>query len=182
MAPLRLAGSMSLGARAPTSADLVFDGEINGAAVKLNARLDGGPSGWRTGPADLTALVEGADAGAIAALLAPGRSPDRGGNPGPGRLLVKASGVPAQGLATLASVDAGGLALSFRGQVTRQQAAIRLPASWRSRPRTARASPRSPAPPPLRLMACPLQARSSSRPTAAGSPSTGWGSTLPAAR
>jgi hypothetical protein len=118
MAPLRLAGSMSLGARTPTSADVVLDGEINGAGVKLNARLDGGPSGWRTGSADLTALVESADAGAIAALLAPGRSLGRGGgDPGPGRLLVKASGVPTQGLATLASVDAGGLALSFRGQV-----------------------------------------------------------------
>ena len=115
--PLRLAGSMSLGARTPTSADVVLDGEINGAGVKLNARLDGSRTGWRTGPADLTVLVESADAGAIAALLAPGRSPDRGGSPVPGRLLVKASGVPAQGLATLASVDAGGLALSFRGQV-----------------------------------------------------------------
>ena len=62
MAPLRLAGSMSLGARTPTSADLVLDGELNGAGVKLNARLDGGPAGWRTGPADLTALVESADA------------------------------------------------------------------------------------------------------------------------
>ena len=75
------------------------------------------PAGWRTGPADLTALVEGADASAIAALLAPGGSPGRGGNPGPGRLLVKASGVPAEGLASLASVDAGDLALSFRGQL-----------------------------------------------------------------
>jgi uncharacterized protein involved in outer membrane biogenesis len=117
MVPLRVAGSMTLGARTPTSADMVLDGELNGAGMKVNARFDGGPAGWRTGPVDLTGLVEGADAGTIAALLAPGSSAIRGGNPGPGRLLVKASGVPAQGLASLASVDAGGLGLSFRGQL-----------------------------------------------------------------
>jgi len=117
MVPLRMAGSMSLGARTPTSTDVVLDGELNGAGVKLNARLDGGPAGWRTGPADLTGLIEGGDANAIVALLAPGGASGRGGNPGPGRLLVKASGVPTQGLASLASVDAGDLALSFRGQL-----------------------------------------------------------------
>ena len=116
MAPLRLAGSVSLGTRTPTSADVVLDGELNGAGVKLHARLDGGSAGWRTGPAELTTLIESADANAIAALLAPGRSAG-GGSPVSGRLLVKASGVPAQGLASLASVNAGGLALSFRGQV-----------------------------------------------------------------
>ena len=117
MAPLRLAGSMSLGARTATSADVVLDGELNGASVKLNVRLDGGAAGWRTGRADLTALVESADGSVIAALLAPGRSAGGGGNPIAGRLLVKASGVPAQGLAALASMDAGGLTLGFRGQV-----------------------------------------------------------------
>lgn len=117
MVPLRVAGRMSLGARTPTSTDVVLDGELNGAGVKLNARLDGGQGGWRTGPVDLTGLIEGADASAIAALLIAGRSPGRAGNAVPGRVLVKATGVPAQGLATLASVDAGDLALSFRGQV-----------------------------------------------------------------
>ena len=117
MAPLRLAGSMSLGARTPTSADVILDGELNGAGVKLNARLDGGPAGWRTGAADLTALVESADANVLAAMLAPSRSPGGSGTPVPGRLLVKASGVPAQGLMVLASMDASDLALNFRGQV-----------------------------------------------------------------
>jgi len=117
LAPLRLAGSASLGARTPNSADIVLDGELNGASVKLNARFDGGAGGWRTGPADLTALVEGANGAPIAALLAGGSSPATGANPVPGRLLIKASGVPAQGLAALASMDADGLTLGFRGQV-----------------------------------------------------------------
>src|SRR4029453_1150521 len=78
LAPLRLAGSASLGARTPNSADIVLDGELNGASVKLNARFDGGAGGWRTGPADLTALVEGANGAPIAALLAGGSSPATG--------------------------------------------------------------------------------------------------------
>ncbi|NJO24453.1 MAG: hypothetical protein HC868_18000, partial [Sphingomonadales bacterium] len=42
IAPLRLAGSMTFGGRTGTSADLIADGEANGAAVKVNARFDGG--------------------------------------------------------------------------------------------------------------------------------------------
>jgi len=117
MLPLRVAGSISLGVRQPASADVVLGGEANGAGINLNARFDGSPTGWRTGPADLTGVIEAADAGAIAALLAPGRVPPaRPGNAASGRLLVRAVGVPAEGLATLASVDAGDLGLSFRGQ------------------------------------------------------------------
>jgi len=117
MVPLRLAGSMTFGVRTQTSADLVLDGEANGARVNLNARFDGGQGGWRSGPADLTGLIEGGDAKAVAALVAPGGSTSRSASTGPGRALVKATGVPSQGLATLASVEAGDLALSFRGQV-----------------------------------------------------------------
>ena len=116
LVPLRLAGSMVLGARTPTSTDLVLDGEVAGGTVKLNARLDGGNGGWRTGPADVTALVEAADSKAVAALLAPGKS-QAGGDPTPGRLLVKSSGVPAQGLASLVAVDAGDLGFRFRGRL-----------------------------------------------------------------
>jgi hypothetical protein len=118
LVPLRLAGSIAFGMRTPTSADLVIDGEANGAAVKLNARLDGGQDGWRTGPADLTALLEGGEPQALAALVAPmGGAASRGGNAPPGRLLIKAAGVPGESLTTLASAEAGDLALSFRGKL-----------------------------------------------------------------
>src|SRR5581483_807493 len=84
-----------------------------------------GQGGWRTGPADLTCLIEGNDAAAVAALLVPagsaGRGPTTGSSTaaaaGSGRALVKAHGVPAEGLATLASLEAGDLALGFRGQL-----------------------------------------------------------------
>ena len=144
MVPLRLAGSMALGARTPTSADLVLDGEANGAGVKLNARFDGAPAGWRTGPADVTGLVEGNDAQVIAALLAPGGSSGRAGSPASGRVLVKASGVPSEGLASLASVEAGDLALRLpwaAGRAGERQLGRRRPrdqGSGRRAPRRAR--------------------------------------------
>src|SRR5439155_24509443 len=95
----------------------VRGGATRGGGGRATAPLAGARPGRRTGPADLTGLIEGADANAIVALLAPGGASGRVGNPVPGRLLVKASGVPTQGLASLASVDAGDLALSFRGQL-----------------------------------------------------------------
>ena len=69
--PLRLAGSMTFGGRAATSADLMVDGNAGGTAVRLNARLDGGADGWRTGRADITATVDSADGARVARLLLP---------------------------------------------------------------------------------------------------------------
>ena len=118
LAPLRMAGSLTFGTRTATSTDLVLDGEANGAAVQLSGRFDGAAGGWRAGAADVTVTLEGADTGALAALLAPGRSPARAENGGPGRLIVKASGVPSEGLACIASIEAGDVGLDFRGRIT----------------------------------------------------------------
>jgi uncharacterized protein involved in outer membrane biogenesis len=115
--PMRLAGSMSFGVRTPTSTDLVIDGEANGARVKLNGRFDGAAAGWRKGPADLTALIETGNAGVIAALLAPRGATQRAEGARPGRLLFRANGVPAEGLASLATIDAGDMSAGFKGQV-----------------------------------------------------------------
>jgi hypothetical protein len=122
MAPLRLAGSMTFGGRTATSSDLMVDGSAGGAAVRLNARLDGGAGGWRTGRADITATVDSADGISVARLLLPD-----GASAGadPGRFLVKATGIPDEGLATLASFHASDLSLSFRGQVTPAEAGLK---------------------------------------------------------
>jgi uncharacterized protein involved in outer membrane biogenesis len=114
MVPLRLAGSLTFGNRTPTSADLVVDGEANGAAVKLNARFDGAAAGWRNGKADVTGTVESTDGGKIAALLLGGGVTTAAAS---GNVLVKATGVPSEGLSTVASMDAAGVALAFRGKV-----------------------------------------------------------------
>ena len=118
MAPLRLGGSIALGTRTPTAADILLDGEANGAGVRATARLDGNAAGWRKGFADLTGTIEGPEAGRIVAALLGSGSPSGGDGGRPGRILVKAGGLPADGLTTIASIDAGDLALDFRGQVS----------------------------------------------------------------
>lgn len=114
MVPLRLAGSVALGSRSATSSDLVVDGEAGGAPLKLNARFDGGAKGWRSGRADLTAVVDAADGARVTKLLLPGGMSGAGE---PGRVFIKAAGVPEEGLTTLVSMDAGDVTLAFRGQV-----------------------------------------------------------------
>ena len=113
--------------------------------VKLTARLDGGAGGWRTGPADVTGSVEGAEASPHRRAAGAGRVPDAATAPEPGGILVKAGGVPADGC-DLASVEAGDVALSL----PRPGGARRERHQGLRRPRdqgraTARASPRSPA-------------------------------------
>ena len=116
--PLRLAGAITFGVRTPTAADLVVKGEANEASVRIDARFDGGTGGWRSGRADLTATVESANTAKVASLLfAGGFTGGRADGAKPGRILISANGVPADGLATVASLEAGDVGLNFRGQV-----------------------------------------------------------------
>jgi hypothetical protein len=118
MLPLRLAGALTFGARSPTSVDWTIDGEAGGAPVKISARFDGGPGGWRGGRADVTARVEAGDATKLANLLFPGSQlGGKAGSAKPGRVLVRAGGIPSAGLASLVTVDTADVAINFRGQV-----------------------------------------------------------------
>jgi uncharacterized protein involved in outer membrane biogenesis len=118
MAPLRLGGAIAFGGRTPTSADIQLDGEANGAGVKAAVRLDGSAAGWRKGFADVTGTIEGPEASRIVGALLGSGSPSGGDSSRPGQILLKAGGLPADGLTTIASIDAGDLALNFRGQVS----------------------------------------------------------------
>ena len=67
----------------------------------------------------MSALVEGNDAQAVAALLAPGGSGGTSGrtagNAPPGRVVLKAVGVPGEGMVSLATMDAGDLTCASIG-------------------------------------------------------------------
>ena len=118
LTPLRLAGSMGFGAGQQNSLDLTVAGEANGGPLNLSGRFDGGPAGWRSGPADVTLSIENPDATQIAGLLAPGgASVTRSETQQPGRILVKAGGVPSDGMVTIASLEAGETLATFRGRV-----------------------------------------------------------------
>ncbi|MDX2203440.1 MAG: AsmA family protein [Hyphomicrobiaceae bacterium] len=123
LAPLRLAGTVALGARGPTSLDITGDGESNGGNLRIAARLDGGAKGWRSGPADILVSIENPDAQQVAALLLPGTGSvaSTGAVVRPqaaeaGRLLLRAAGVPADGMATLFSLTANETAVAFDGR------------------------------------------------------------------
>jgi uncharacterized protein involved in outer membrane biogenesis len=112
-----MAGSITFGARTPTSTDVALDGEANSASVKVNGRFDGDTKGWRSGHAELTATIDAADGAKITALLIPPAGSAHSGGTVPGRVLLKAVGVPAKGLATLTSIETGEVKLGFRGQL-----------------------------------------------------------------
>ncbi|HEX6000700.1 MAG TPA: hypothetical protein VFZ16_15095, partial [Hyphomicrobiaceae bacterium] len=122
MVPLRLAGTLRFGARSRTSADLMLDGEGNSGVVKIAARLDGSGSGWRDGRAEITASVEADDAGKLAGLLFPETAPfARTGAVKRGHILVRANGIPSEGLMSLVTIDSAGVDANFRGQVQLHQ-------------------------------------------------------------
>lgn len=117
LVPLRLAGSLAFAGRTATSTDLVADGTANGMPIKLISRLEGGPGEWETKGADVTISLDAPEPAKMTALLLPGvrTGPERGGA---GRILIKAAGIPAQGLASIVTVAApGDLKAEFRGQL-----------------------------------------------------------------
>jgi uncharacterized protein involved in outer membrane biogenesis len=157
MAPLRIGGAIAFGGRTPTSADVQLDGEANGASVKATARLDGSPSGWRKGLADVTGTIEGPEAGRIVAALLGSGSASGSDSARPGQILFKAGGLPADGLTTIASIDAGDLALDFRGQVSLKDTGNKFAGDLEIKGAdVARVATIAGLSPPLRLDALPL--------------------------
>ena len=156
MVPLRIAGSTTFGARTATSIDIAADGEANGATVKLDARFDGGKDGWRSGRAVITANAESPEAKIFATLL-PGAT---AAATGPGRVLITATGVPSEGLSTLATFDAGDAAFNYRGRVILAEAGNKVAGDLEFRagdsaPLLALAG----LPPPLKLDGVPISGK-----------------------
>lgn len=120
LAPLRLAGTLSVGERAQSAVDLTVDGVVQGGRAIATARLDGGRTGWRASPIDVTARFDSPDVERlIASLLSSAAAkPEAGGVARPARLVVKAAGTPAAGLLTLAALKGDGLSLDYSGRAT----------------------------------------------------------------
>jgi uncharacterized protein involved in outer membrane biogenesis len=123
LAPLRVAGTIAFGQRIPTAVDISGDGEVNGGTLEINGRFDGGDKGWRSGPAELTVAMTNPTPARIAALLLPGTGStpsdaDKAatGPVQPGRVLLRAGGVPADGMATLFSLSANDTGVAFTGR------------------------------------------------------------------
>lgn len=133
LAPLRVAGTIAFGQRTATAVDISGDGEVNGGTLEINGRFDGGEKGWRSGPAELTVAMTNPTPARIAALLLPGTGStvsdaDKAAPAAaqPGRVLLRAGGVPIEGMATLFSLSANDTGVAFTGRFVASPESPRL--------------------------------------------------------
>lgn len=133
LAPLRVAGTVTFGQRMATAIDISGDGEVNGGTLEINGRFDGGEKGWRSGPAELTVAMTNPAPARIAALLLPGTGStlsdaDKAAPAAaqPGRVLLRAGGIPAEGMATLFSLAANDTGVAFTGRFVASPESPRL--------------------------------------------------------
>ncbi len=120
LAPLRLGATFSFGERTPDAVDVDLDGVLRGGRAVARVRLDGASTDWRDAPTDVTVSIEAADVDALLETVADAKlgagavaTQSRAG-----RVFVKATGKPADGLVTLAELSAEGVKLDFSGRMT----------------------------------------------------------------
>ena len=118
LAPVRLAGTLNFSGRTERAADLTLDGVVQGGRATVALRLDGGRDNWRAEPLDITASVESQDVDRLlAATLSSTVKPADTKAARPGRLVVKAAGTPAAGVLALATIEADGFSIEYRGRL-----------------------------------------------------------------
>jgi hypothetical protein len=125
LAPMRLAATLKLasGSAKAGSNTLALDGTMGGGRLVASVRIDGEAGAWRSSPLDVQATLDSPDLAGLVTALFDARALGPPGEPAkPGRMVIKATGVPEQGLLALADATADGLNLRYRGQV-------RLPAN-----------------------------------------------------
>ncbi len=124
---VRMAGSVTIGARTPQSIDWALDGTVDGGRVIATVALDAGMKAWRSGTVDVAATVDTSNVGRWLALAGLGTDEVAGnriagGSPAiglrqAGQIFVKASGQPITGLTTLATVTSDDVSLAYQGLI-----------------------------------------------------------------
>lgn len=116
LAPLRIAGTISLGDRNDGTADIFLDGTAQDGHVVATAHLDGGLRGWHKQNVDVSGSI---DSPHVARLLAglSGRKLNPLAQARAGEIFFKAVGMPVDGLRAMATVRAPGLALAYEGEI-----------------------------------------------------------------
>ncbi|MBC7830931.1 MAG: AsmA family protein, partial [Hyphomicrobium sp.] len=120
LAPMRLAGTVRLGARQPGAADVAADGSVQSTGrLVLTALLDGGLGNWRNAPADITATIDSPDVSSVVNGLGARTSnaPTPVTAPQAGEIFLKAVGTPAKGMTTSAAAKAPALFFGYDGRV-----------------------------------------------------------------
>ena len=116
LVPFRLAGSLSLKGDPSDASDLSVDGTVAGGRMVATLRLSGGRAKWLTSPLDVHATIDTPDVAFVTATLSGVEL--RNVTPSAGRVVIKATGIPADGLLAIGDATAPGLSLAYRGQVS----------------------------------------------------------------
>ena len=118
LAPIRLAWTLDLAGGDTQATKLSLDGTLSGGRMAATLKLDRGRGQWRSQPLDFKANLENPDIARVAAtLLGVEIATDAAERAGSGRAVIKAAGVPSDGLMGLADVTAEGLVLGYRGGI-----------------------------------------------------------------
>ena len=118
LAPLRLAGSVTFGARTAKSADVQIDGVAGGARVTGGLLLDSGWAAWRTAPGDISFNADSPNvARTLAAVLGADAKPSAQDfdPPRAGQVAFKAVSDAGGGYLTSAIARAEGLNVTYDG-------------------------------------------------------------------
>lgn len=122
LAPFRLAGTLRLAGSPSNATALTVDGTLGGGRLSAALRLDGGRAQWRTSPLDLVATIDSPDVAELVAALFDANIRSNGAASAKnGRVVIKAAGIPADGLRAFADATAEGLSLGYRGDVRLSQ-------------------------------------------------------------
>lgn len=118
LAPFRLAGKLALSERLEQAADIEVDGTASGGTVEARLLLDGGIDYWQDRPTDIQVRVkDGKAARWVANWLGGGDGFETSNSSlDGGSGLLKAMGVPRDGMLTLAKLEGDGFSLVYDGK------------------------------------------------------------------
>lgn len=118
LAPFRLAGKLALSERLEQAADIEVDGTASGGTVEARLLLDGGLDHWQERPTDIQVRVKDGKAARWVANWLGGADGFETSNSSldGGSGLLKAVGVPRDGMLTLAKLEGDGFSLAYEGK------------------------------------------------------------------
>ncbi|MET0569091.1 MAG: AsmA family protein [Hyphomicrobiaceae bacterium] len=126
LGPLRLAGTLTVGARGSPALDLAIDGMLGDSRLTGRALLESLRSSWREQRVDVTASLDGQELSTLLAQVLPETLAGTAETSArtPARAMLKAVGVPARNLVSLVTLDAAGLSGDYRGRLVIDETGI----------------------------------------------------------
>ena len=118
LTPLRLAGTLQLGASDTASERLQMDGSAKGSRLSLAAERDGADADWLSTRLDLAAELSNTDDGKLLSQVAEalGAAVAMPQAAAPGRLTLRLSGVPQESMVTSARLESQPVNARFDGR------------------------------------------------------------------